>query len=337
MEYRTLKRLRLLVVGAITLAIVIFLSLPRQTGDPDFDPRVKSPAYGSASGAHPVVLIDQAHFNVHTMAGRYKPLADLLRNDGYDVRPNKTKFTAAGLAGADVLIVANALGLGGSAQQLLTIFRLDRIVDLTASAFGPAECDAVAAWVRDGGSLLLVADHAPTGKAAARLSARFEVGMTNGWAEDDRPNHDPVTDHWGYLLFARDNGLLGDHPVTRGRDASERVRRVVSFTGQALKPPPSGVPFLLLSPAARLYLKARSADNDFISAAGLCQGVALEYGRGRVVVLGEAAMLTSQKARGPTGELHFGLDWPGADNRRLALNILHWLSRLPGFGDRPEP
>ena len=337
MDYRAQKRLRLIIIGGITLAIVIFLSLPRQTGDPNFDPRVKAPAYASASGLHPVVLIDQAHFNVHKMAKRYKPLADLLRSDGYDVRPNKVRFTAAGLAGADVLIVANALGLGGAAQQLLTIFRLDRLVDLTRSAFREKECDAVAEWVRDGGSLLLVADHAPTGKAAARLSARFGVGMTNGWAEDDRPNHDPVTDNWGFLLFSRDNGLLGDHPVTRGRDDSEGVGRVVSFTGQALKAPSSGVPLLILSPTARLYEKARSADNTFISAAGQCQGVALEYGRGRVVILGEAAMLTSQKASGPAGEFHFGLDWPGTDNRRLALNVLHWLSRLPGLDDPPDP
>jgi hypothetical protein len=161
--------------------------------------------------------------------------------------------------------------------------------------------------------------------------------MTNGWAEDDRPNHDPVTDNWGFLLFSRDNGLLGDHPITRGRADSERVGRVVSFTGQALKAPPAAVPLLILSPTARLYTKARSADNDFISAAGQCQGAALEFGRGRVVVLGEAAMLTSQKATGLTGEFHFGLDWPGADNRRLALNIVHWLSRLPGLDHPPDP
>jgi len=332
MNERTLKRLRLLVVAGLTLAIAVFLSWPRQIGDPDFKPQVRSPAYGSSAGSHPVVLIDQAHFNVHTMAKRYKPLADLLRSDGYVVRSNTKSFTAERLHRADVLIVANALGLRGAAQHLLTLLRLDRLMDLTRSAFSREECDAVAAWVRDGGSLLLVADHAPTGRAAAGLAAAFGVRMTNGWAEDASPFHDPVADNWGFLLFSRDNGLLADHPITNGRNSEERIEHVVTFTGQALEAPVSGVPFLRLSPTARLYLKARAADDDFVAAAGLCQGVALEFGRGRVVVLGEAAVLTSQKAMGPAGELHFGLDWPGADNRRLALNILHWLSRLPGLG-----
>jgi len=336
MEERSLKRLRFLIVAGLTLAVVIFLSWPRQAGDPDFDPRVEAPAYGSRLGPHPVVLIDQAHFNVHTMAKRYKPLADLLRSDGYDVRPNTKTFTAEGLRRADVLVVANALGLGGAAQHLLILLRLDRLFDLTGSAFSRRECEAVAAWVRDGGSLLLVADHAPTGKAAARLSAVFGVGMSNGWAEDESPNHDPVTGSWGFLVFSRDNGLLADHPVTGGRSGAERVSRVVTFTGQALRAPAASVPFLRLSPTARLYQRARSADNDFVPAGGLCQGLALEFGRGRIVVLGEAAVLTSQKAVGPAGELHFGLDWPGADNRRLALNILHWLSRLSGLDPRAE-
>ncbi len=332
MEDRTLKRLRIMVVTGLILAIAIFLSWPRQIGDPDFKPQVGAPAYGSSAGPHPVVLIDQAHFNVHTMAKRYRPLAELLRSDGYDVRPGTKRFTAERLRGADVLIVANALGLRGAAQHLLTLLRLDRLMDLTRSAFSRKECEAVAAWVRDGGSLLLVADHAPTGKAAAGLAAAFGVGMTNGWAEDESPFHDPVADNWGFLLFSRDNGLLADHPITSGRNDDERIGRVVTFTGQALKAPASGVPFLRLSPTARLYLKPRAADDDFVPAAGLCQGVALEFGRGRVVVLGEAGVLTSQKAAGPSGEFHFGLDWPGADNRRLALNILHWLSRLPGLG-----
>ncbi len=57
-----------------------------------------------------------------------------------------------------------------------------------------------------------------------------------------------------------------------------------------------------------------------ISAAGRAQGLALKAGEGRVVVLGEAAALST---RAP-----FGLTFPGTDNRQLALNIMHWLSGL---------
>jgi hypothetical protein len=66
-------------------------------------------------------------------------------------------------------------------------------------------------------------------------------------------------------------------------------------------------------------------DHRQISAAGRAQGLALEFGKGRVVVLGEAAMLTAQVAlRG----FRFGMNVPGIDNRQLALNIMHWLSGL---------
>jgi hypothetical protein len=320
--------LRVLIVGALTLAIVIALSLPRQAGDEDFIARVERPAYAPDLPTRPVVLIDRAHFNFHTLDKRYKPFAELMRADGYDVRPNTKRFSRPALAEADVLVVVNGLGLRGSLQMLLTALRLDGLVDLSGSAFSDRESEALADWVRGGGALLLIADHAPCGKAAARLASRFGVGMTNGWAEDDRPNHDPSTDHWGFLLFSRENGLLGDHAITAGRDPAERVDRVVSFAGQALAPPPGSTVFLRLSPTARIYRKARSANDDYVPAAGMGQGVALLYGQGRVVVLGEAAMLTSQEARCRGETFHFGLDWPGTDNRKLALNIMHWLSRL---------
>lgn len=74
------------------------------------------------------------------------------------------------------------------------------------------------------------------------------------------------------------------------------------------------------------------------SAAGRSQGLALRFGKGRVVVLGEASMLSAQlDAQGRP----FGMNRAGIDNRQLALNILHWLSeafesRLAGApgGDR---
>ena len=62
------------------------------------------------------------------------------------------------------------------------------------------------------------------------------------------------------------------------------------------------------------------------SAAGRAQGIAMKFGKGRVVILAEAAMLSAQLA-GPN-RMPFGMNRPGIDNRQLALNIVHWLSRL---------
>ena len=51
----------------------------------------------------------------------------------------------------------------------------------------------------------------------------------------------------------------------------------------------------------------------------------MNYGSGRVVVLGEAAMLSAQiDAEGRA----FGMNYPNIDNRQFALNIMHWLSSL---------
>ncbi|MGH9968159.1 MAG: hypothetical protein ACREBG_10060 [Pyrinomonadaceae bacterium] len=58
-----------------------------------------------------------------------------------------------------------------------------------------------------------------------------------------------------------------------------------------------------------------------VSAAGRAQALALPFGAGRVVVFGEAAMLTAQN-------VNFGMNYPGTDDRQLALNVLHWLTGL---------
>ncbi len=45
---------------------------------------------------------------------------------------------------------------------------------------------------------------------------------------------DPANEKEGALLFSRDKGQLGDHPIMIGRDESERVDRVLTFVGQSL-------------------------------------------------------------------------------------------------------
>jgi hypothetical protein len=78
-----------------------------QMADPNFDAKVAHPAY-TKNG--PKVLFDEAHNNFHTTSGRYKPFADLITNDGYQITPNKQKFSAETLKGYDILVISNALG-----------------------------------------------------------------------------------------------------------------------------------------------------------------------------------------------------------------------------------
>jgi hypothetical protein len=303
--------------AAITLSVCCSLFVPftivsvaQQIPDPTFDPTVPNPAY---SRNHPRVLFDEAHNNFHTAGGRYKAFADLITRDGYRVTSNARKFTEDTLAGYDILVIANPLG---AAVETATDFAA-----ANQPAFTEAECDAVRAWVNAGGSLLLIADHYPVGRAAGNLAKRFGVEMSNAFT-DDPANHDPEL---GDILFSRTNKLLLDHAITRGRNRTERINRIVTFTGQSLTGPKGSVAFLKLADTA---IDALPPDRKTkVSAAGRAQGIALKLGKGRVVVVGEAAMLTAQLA-GPNKARFGGLNIPSIDNRQLALNIMHWLSKL---------
>ena len=92
--------------------------------------------------------------------------------------------------------------------------------------------------------------------------------------------------------------------------------------------PAGSTPFLTLASTAREYPSREAGFAEGRSATGRATGVALTFGEGRVVVLGEAAMLSAQVFRVPGRELRLGMEYPACDNRQLALNIMHWLSRL---------
>jgi hypothetical protein len=303
--------------------------------DTQYDASVATPTYAAT---HPTILFDAAHRNFHTSESRYKPFADLMRNDGYRIVANQRPFTAASLAGHDILVIANAMGAEGAG-------------DSDAAAFTEAECEAVADWVRGGGALLLIADHAPFGAAAERLAQAFGVEMSKGvTAYPGRA--DPETGNRTFILYTRDAQMLGAHPILEGRSPAERIGRVMTFSGQSLRGPEGSTALLALGEgaidrpqpsqaeirAAVAVARAQAARegrappgavalrqpaNAGTSAAGRAQGIALRFGRGRVVVLGEAAMLSAQLGR---EGMRVGINRPGLDNRQLALNLMHWLS-----------
>jgi hypothetical protein len=293
----------------LIIAALLFTSfavLSQQQADSTFDASVKNPAY---TATHPKVSIDEAHNNFHTASGRYKPFANLLTNDGCIVAASKETFTAQSLAGVDVMVIANA----GSAAATAA--------DRTKPAFTEAECAAMREWVRSGGALLLIADHNPAGAAAAILGAEFGVDMSKGFTGDP-VNYERVALDSSWVRYSRANKNLGEHAITRGRDASERITSVLSFTGQSLKGPKESTALLKLSAQAYDVDDLNNPDKaKMTSAAGRVQALAMPFGKGRVVVFGEAAMLTAQNR-------NFGMNYPGTDNRQLVLNVMHWLTGL---------
>ena len=311
--------------------MVVPVHAQQQIVDPDFKSVVEKPAY-LRSG--PTVAIDEAHSNFHTAGGQYKPFTDLLTSDGYRVIAFTRKFEMGTLAGIDVLVIANARDLAALMAG-----------NLSSPAFTEHECDVVRDWVRDGGSLLLIADHAPFGHAAENLGKRFGVTMGKGWAFD-RASTGGITTQ---LVFSRENGLLGAHPILRGRNSSEELKSIRSFTGQSLGVPVGATTLLKLSATAREAptpddldaedAAARSTDastgtfgSHSSPVVGRAQGIAMTFGKGRVVVLGEAGLFSAQVVRftdrNQQREMKFGMNVPGNDDRQFALNVLHWLSKL---------
>ena len=302
----------------VLVAILAYLKYQRERPyDPSFDTSVAAPAY-TESG--PIVLYDEGHRNTHTVKGGYRPFAELVRNDGYDLRVNRDPFTPQTLDGVDLLVIVLAQGANDSNDE---------------PAFSGSEIDVVDGWVRDGGSLLLVTDHWPYGAANEALAERFGVRMGKGLVEDMQ--HFEPDRGESHLVFSEENGLLRDHPIIRGRTSGERIRRVLTFTGQSLIGPPASVAFLSLSEGATERpptapqvdksggnVRVTMEYGDPAALSGAAQGLAFEHGSGRVVVLGEAGMLRAEK----NDDLLVGMNVPGFDNRQLALNIAHWLSRV---------
>jgi hypothetical protein len=279
----------------------------QQLPDPEFNATVANPAY---TKSEPRILFDEAHHNFHTTEGRYKPFVDLLRNDGFRVVRNRQPFSKSTLTSFKVLVIANALGAEEMDDD-----------GAEASAFTEEECQAVQEWVKGGGSLLLIADHAPFGGAAASLASRFGVEMSKGFTLDPANS---VEGNPSVLIFSRENKLLASHPITEGRNQDERVNRVQSFTGQSLKGPADSVAILKLADTAK---DSPGGNTDkSVSAAGRAQALVLKFGKGRVVVQGEAAMLSAQISG--SEKFKMGMNVPGNDNKQYALNMMHWLSGL---------
>lgn len=308
-ENKTMKRLlTLLSFVALTISETV---TGQQVPDTDYNPLIESPAYTSGRG--PVVFIDEGHFNFHTKDGRYLPFARLLEKDGYRTEGYRGAFEARKLKKGSILVISNALNEADTA-----IWRRPGL-----PAFTPEETETVRRWVKKGGALFLIADHMPMGGAAKGLAVTFGFGFTDGFAVD--------TTWSGAAYFSRDAGTLSGNIITNGRNPSERVDSVVTFTGQAFTIPDDassilqfGKNAILLVPDTTMVINRTTPR---INIENWSQVAFKKYGRGRVVVSGEAAMFSAQLA-GPHKN-RMGMNSPYAkENYQLLLNIIHWLDEL---------
>lgn len=324
---RTLRR-ALCLAGALGALGALGLTpsvAAQQVADTAFVPAVRRPAYGP--GAGPALCLDEAHHNFHTLDQRFWAFGRLASRDGFRVAPLRERFTVASLGRCSILVIANA--------QPSDVAWND-YPSPTPPAFTSEEVSAVSQWVNGGGSLLLIADHMPLAGAAASLAAAFGVSFTDGFAVpgfSDAAGRDSAFAI--PTLFRSTDATLANHPIARGRDASEAVTQVRSFTGQAFRALP-GMPGLLdpvlVLPTSYVSLEPRiawrfEASTPVRPVGGWLQGATRRPGRGRVALFGEAAMFSAQ-VNGPQRR-PMGMNAPLAEqNPQFVLNVLHWLAGL---------
>jgi hypothetical protein len=289
------------------ISITLF---PQQVADTNYNPVISRPEYQNGKG--PVVVIDEGHNNFHTADGRYLPFARLLRADGYVVKRYPGEFKRLLLKNIRILVIANALNKINTENWFLP----------TPSAFTSAEIEVLRQWVKRGGSLFLIADHMPMGGAAADLASAFGFHFTNGFAAD--------TASPGIIYFTRKNNTLLSSLITDGRNPNESVNKVVTFTGQAFRIPPEATSvlrfderYLLLESDTAWVFDSRTR---YTPIKDWSQGAYMKYGKGRLVMFGEAAMFTAQLAGPAQARTGMNSDF-AEENYKLLLNIIHWLDR----------
>ena len=289
-------------------ALIAASAAGQQVPDTGYSPLIKNPAY--ASGKGPLIYIDEGHNNFHTLGNRYMPFARLVERDGYVTDGYAGQFETERLKKCRILVISNAL-------HETNITRWHKPV---LPAFTPDEVEAVREWVKEGGSLFLIADHMPMGGAAAGMAAAFGFGFTDGFALD--------TAQSGPALFCRADGTLMGTVMADDRNADESVDSIYSFTGQAFTVPEDAIQVLTFNEKYLLLLSDTAwvfnEQTVFKPIKGWSQLAYKDYGKGRVVMSGEAAMFTAQLA-GPQ-QFPAGMNAPYArNNYRLLLNIIHWL------------
>lgn len=282
------------------------IGLSQQVADTLYNPVISNPVYSGGQGS--IIMLDEAHNNFHTLNGRFRAFATVLEKDGYELQASSEPFTPSQLGKGKILVIANALHSSNTQQWTLP----------TPSAFTDAEIEVVNGWVNNGGSLFLIADHMPFPGAAEKLAASFGFKFYNGFAMKKG----------GQDIFSPGKGLMVN-ALTKGRNDKETVTAIQTFTGQAFDIAPSAQAIIVLT--KEYTIKSPQTAWDFnketptISSEGLVQGAYMSYGKGRIVVFGEAAMFTAQLQ----GKSKVGMNQKSAaQNAQFLLNTIHWLDGI---------
>ena len=319
-----------------------------QQADVTFEPYKRTATY--TANVSPVVMVDEAHYNFLTINNRFKPFAQVLLSDGVTVESNKVSFSQQALKNADILVIANALDKKRSNWQ-----------PPFNQALTNEEVTDVVEWIRNGGSLFLIADHAPFPKVIESLATALGFTFTNGhvkatlfnkttgtlishavtYADEDAKQDDnssanddssPRVKHSNHVelpVFMQQSQNGAFTSVLTSQLHANEVIQVKTFGGAAFLPPADAISLLTLGPRA-VSIEPEvpfeiTSNTPRRAIEGWSQGALLELGKGRVAVFSEGMMFSSQIDT-RTSEKH-GMRSVGAEqNEQFLLNIIHWLA-----------
>jgi hypothetical protein len=216
----------------------------------------------------------------HPADASYVQAAEALRRRAFTVRANPDRaLDAALLAEADVLVLAHPSDR-----------RYERTVSDRPPRLSAAELDAVEAWVRAGGGLLVLGEteHEKYANGLNDLLGRFGLAIEHDFVQD-----------YGHHLGTTPSWVLAD--VAEGRrgasgDLLARVRELCFYRAGTVS---GGEPLAFASPTS--------------SAPGAPLAAVAEAGAGRVAVLADSDL--------------FGDDCLGdLDHAALWTDLVHWLA-----------
>lgn len=274
----------------------------QQEVDYEYLPVIEHPLFEAGKG--PLILVDNGHHNFHTLEGKFAPFGQIAELNGFQVKSISTHpLSQQALKSAKILVIANALHAKNVDHWSRPIF----------PAFTAAEIEVIRDWVAHGGHLFLIADHMPFAGAVANLALAFGFTLFDGFAYC-KPNQK-------FDIFSLENGMLEQHALNKDIDS------IVSFTGHAFRIPEDAISIITLDSSYKLLMPETawefSRDMEMLPAGGLSQLAYSNYGSGKIIMAGKAAMFTAQKA----GAVRFGLNAAFAPNNlTLLLHLLKWLS-----------
>ena len=274
--------------------------------DPSFDSKVLQPYYKNAQG--PKVLIDGGHHNFFIQRSLMNPFIDLIKSDGYNPQIDSLPITKKHLSTYNIVVLNPAYPFDYGTKKELGDLK----------AYSKEEIDHIYNYVNKGGSLLILTEKSPMINAMEPLLNKFGITATYGTIADTL--HQDKQFGKNVIHYSKENGMLTvNHPILKGRNASEEINHIVMITGSAFK----GKDYINILPTSSAAQMGNAGVFTPVEQ-GSSVGLAGKVGKGKLVILSDTeifiAMLFGKD------KVKVGMQMPNYDLKQFALNIMHWLS-----------